>query len=574
GRSRVEVVQLAEAEKIVGGAVADTSAARGIAGTMTLNGTAVTIAATDSLRDIQGKINALNSGATPSGITATLQTEGGTSGRLVLTRDGGGSAGITIGESGAGGVARELGLVDTRSKPISSATMTAAAALGLVTAVEPAVIRVGGRTISVDLAVESITTIAAKINAAGGSAGVEQEAFGNQTRYRLVVDGNVQAVEGSTKSADIVAALGFAVGDTGTVRQTVQSGVFATGPGGVWTVDGVPVTLGVGDAINIRGMRGDGTAVNVGMVLQNGDSFQSIIDRMNDPVNGFNSGARPARAQQGDDGRIRLTDSSGGASRLAMTMTFTRADGTTGTLTSSSVAVAGRAREAVAGKDAVIRVDGREVVRSSNTIADAVSGVTLTLQNAEPGTTVDVVVDRDTAATTAAVQKLVDSYNALRGYATDQRTNGGPLANEGALRRVVDSFTGALRTKVAANGTYPQLSTIGLSLSKEGVLTFDATAFRTALGARPSEVEALFGFTGAGNALSVAADNVTRFGNGTADAQVKSIDTAKVGLKRKEEDATARVEARRLRMVERFARMEDALVTLRQQQGTISQLNK
>jgi flagellar hook-associated protein 2 len=584
GRSRVEVVQLAEAEKLVGSAVADSAASRGIAGTLTLNGTAVTIAATDSLRDIQGKINALNTGATPSGITATIQGEGGTAGRLVLTRDGGGSAGITVGESG-GGVARELGLVDTRSKPISSATLSAAAALGLTTTVQPAQIAVGDKLITVDLAVESITAIAAKINAAGGSAGVDQEAFGSETRHRLVVDGNVSAVAGNADSATIVSALGLAAGDAGVVRQTIQTGVLSASGGGTATastplvglrLDGVSAGLSVGDSINIRGMRGDGTAVSVGLVVQAGDTLQTLLAQINGSpsTNGFLASMRPATAQLGSDGRIRMTDSTGGTSRLALSLGITRADGTTGTLGTAAVAVSGRPREAAAGKDAIIRVDGREIVRTSNTIADAITGVTLTLQNAEPGTSIDVVVDRDVTATTAAVQKLVDSYNALRGYMNDQRVLGGPLGTDGSLRRLVDGFTAALRTKVTTNGTYQQLATVGVALSKDGVLGLDAAAFRTALGSRPTEVEALFGFTGAATALSTAADNVTRFGSGVADAQVKSIDTAKAGLQRKETDAQARVEARRLRMVERFSRMEEALVQLRQQQGTITSLNK
>src|SRR5262249_36500467 len=148
-----------------------------------------------------------------------------------------------------GGAARELGFLDSRSKPISSATAAAAAALGLSVYPQPATIRVGTVTITADLATESIASIAAKINAAGGSASVESEQYGNETRYRLVTDGNVPAVLGDPNSQAVVDALGFAAGQAGAVRQTVQSGAFT---------DGSNATAGA--ATSLVGLKVDGVS--------------------------------------------------------------------------------------------------------------------------------------------------------------------------------------------------------------------------------------------------------------------------------------------------------------------------
>ena len=62
GRYRVEVLQLADTAKIAGHAVADTTAARALTGSMAINGTSITLVPADTLVDIRTKINDANLG--------------------------------------------------------------------------------------------------------------------------------------------------------------------------------------------------------------------------------------------------------------------------------------------------------------------------------------------------------------------------------------------------------------------------------------------------------------------------------------------------------------------------------
>lgn len=586
GKYRVEVLQLADAAKLSGGSAADVGAARGLEGTFSINGREVTIAATDTLRTIQGKINSTNTGSSPSGVTASIVSEGGTAGRLVLTSTAKTSAGISI-TDGTGGMARELGFLDSRSKPVSLATQSVAAAMGMSVFPQPAQIRVGNTVITADLSTDSLSSIAARINAAGGAASVEPEQFGDQTRYRLAVEGNVSAIDGNSDSADIVAALGFAAGEPGKIRQTSQSPVLTDGNGDPVTsassltslgVGGTSSGLNVGDAINIRGTRGDGTPITFGLVVQNGDTVQTLLDRFNNATTGFKSGTRTATAGLGEDGRIRLTDDTGGQSRLAFSMSVVRADGTTGTIGASSVSVTGRARELQEGREAVILVDGREVRRASNTITDAINGVTLNLTTAEPGTAIDVSIDRDQKTSQEAIQKFVDSYNAIRQFFDEQRQPESALYANSSLRRVVESFTDALRTRVSSNETYSSLAVSGLALDRNGLLTVDATKLSNALASKPEELEALFGFSGVGTAFVNATDEATRFSTGTISTQITSIDNSTVSLRRKETDARNRLDLRRDSLVAQYTRMEEALARLKSQSsgllGTINALQQ
>jgi len=572
GRYRVEVLQLADTAKLGGSSVADTTAARGLTGSMSINGTSIDIVGTESLADIRTKINDAN-----IGVTAAIVSEGGTAGRLVLTAKTAGASGVTI-TDGTGGMARELGFLDTRSKPVSQANLAAAAALGLAVYPQPASIRVGNTVITADLATESIASIAAKINAAGGAASVESEAYGSETRYRLVVDGNVTAVDGDANSQAVIDALGFAAGTAGSVKQTVQTPVYTDAADAVAGAStsliglkfgGSASNLAVGDAINIRGMRGDGTAVTIGLVVGASDTMQTLLDKVNDATTGFGSGSRTATAALGSDGRIRLTDDTGGASRLSLSMSVTHADGTTGSLGSASTSVAGRSRELQVGQDAVIRVDGREITRSTNNITDAIAGVTLALSTAEPGTEIDVTIDRDVKGTVDSVQKFVDSYNEIRKFFDEQRVADAPLYADTLLRGVVTTFQDALRTDVSSNSTYNKLTLAGVTLDRNGILTFNQDTFKTALADKPSEIEALFGFTGVGQAFVTATDNATQFGVGTISAQLKNINQNTILLKKRETDAQKRIELKREQLVAQFTRMEEAMSRLTSQSSSL-----
>ena len=573
GRYRVEVLQVAETAKIGGATASDTAAARGLVGTFSVNGSSISVVATDSLTAIRDKINQAN-----AGVSASIVSEGGTAGRLVVTSAASGSAGITIGD-GSQGLARELGFLESRSRAIPSAIMAAAAAMGMSVIPQPATIRVGNVTITADLSTQSLMVIAAKINAAGGSATVQSEVFGNETRYRLLTDGNVTAVAGDADSQAVIDALGFAAGGYGGVPQTVQTAIIgdaggsaasATTPLTALTVGGSAPGLSAGDAINIRGTRGDGTAVTYGLVVQAGDTVQTLLDRINDGTSGFGAGSRPATATLGADGRIRLTDDVAGVSRLSLSLSIARADGTTGTLASTTTAIAGRSREQQQGRDAVVVVDGQSYTRSTNTLTDVVPGVTLSLRQAEVGTPVELDVSRDEAGATSTAKQLVEAYNAVAAFFDEQRVVGAPLYADSSLRRLMGSFTEALRTEVSGNGTYSRAANVGMALDRNGRLTLDEAAFRSALADKPSEVTSLFSSTGIGGAFVTSTDNATRFGIGAISVSVNNIASDVAKLRGREAEATRRIEARRAQLVEQFTRMEEAMSRLQAQGGSLA----
>lgn len=570
GTYKVEVMQLAQAAKVSGSAMTSSSTALGFTGDFAINGTTINVGSTDSLNDIRTKINDANTGATPTGVTATILSNGTGGGRLVLTRDSAGGNGINLTE-GAGGLTRELGFVDSRSKTVSSTMAAIASALGLVTVPPPATMRVNGQTISVDLSTDSIASIVSKINAAGGQATIEPSNNGDTPGYQISTDGNVTANPSDSNSQAVIDALGFAAGSFTAVRQSVTSQGFTDGANATATastlltdlkIGGVASGLVAGDSINVRGMRGDGTAVTTGVTIDPGETLQTLLDKLNDATTGFGAGARPASAVLGSDGAIHLTDNTGGDSRLSMTLTAVKASGASSTLATTTVSTVGRQREVSKSQNAELRVDGVLLSRSSNTVTDAVGGVTMSLQNAQPGEVIDVVVSKDQANGVKAIQAFADAYNNVVKFFEEQRQPDAALYGNSSLRSTVANFTQSLRTSVSSNATYSTLSVMGLSLNRYGQLDANATTIKSALDAKPLEIEALFGVNGVGGAFVTATDNATRFGTGAISTQTLSIDSSVRTLRTRADEAARRVEIRRLDLISRYAQMESTLSAL------------
>jgi len=114
GTYQVEVLDIARAEKLSGGAFASGSTPLWLpAGDFAVNGVKIGITAADTLSSIRDKINAVNSGTNASGVTATVLGTTNGSSRLVLSSDNAGARGIELLDSASSnGVLQQLGLVD------------------------------------------------------------------------------------------------------------------------------------------------------------------------------------------------------------------------------------------------------------------------------------------------------------------------------------------------------------------------------------------------------------------------------------------------------------------------------
>ena len=145
--------------------------------------------------------------------------------------------------------------------------------------------------------------------------------------------------------------------------------------------------------------------------------------------------------------------------------------------------------------------------RESNVVNDVVSGVTLTLN--KEGGPVKIGVTTDAATVTENVKAVVTAYNALASFVdaqseVSQDTTGsdgdvttGPLAFDTTVRTIMDGLRNAISSKVdGLSGDYSLLAETGLSSTKDGTLSLDASKLADALASDEEGVSQLFGGLG------------------------------------------------------------------------------
>ena len=74
----------------------------------------------------------------------------------------------------------------------------------------------------------------------------------------------------------------------------------------------------------------------------------------------------------------------------------------------------------LAAQDAIVRLDGVEVTRATNSFSDLIAGVQIDLKSAKPDVPVSVGVSRPVAAISQGVQDFVAAYNELLGMIAEQ----------------------------------------------------------------------------------------------------------------------------------------------------------
>lgn len=169
---------------------------------------------------------------------------------------------------------------------------------------------------------------------------------------------------------------------------------------------------------------------------------------------------------------------------------------------------------ATTGTNASLRVDGVTVSRSSNVIGDLIEGLELTLK--QPTTAAaTITVSRDDAAVVSKIQALVDSANTLVNTVKRQTATSGTVSGRGILAgdSTAVGLLDQIRNVVAGgitgtDGVTRSASKLGISLTRDGSLTFDAAKLRASLTDDPAAVTAMLGRGGSSAVSNVSLSSV------------------------------------------------------------------
>jgi len=192
-------------------------------------------------------------------------------------------------------------------------------------------------------------------------------------------------------------------------------------------------------------------------------------------------------------------------------LTVDFAAGTTGFADGDSFTIDVFVPELQQAQNAILRVDGIQVSRSSNTIDDVLDDVTLNLLEVSESTGT-ITIDTSTEDVTAAIRSFVTAYNSLvaavdelTAYDVDSDTAAALFGDattrsvKSALQSMISGGLGA-----GAESAYNNLGQIGISLENDGTLTIDATELNEALEDNFDDVVKLFSAS-----LESQSDNIT-----------------------------------------------------------------
>jgi flagellar hook-associated protein 2 len=185
--------------------------------------------------------------------------------------------------------------------------------------------------------------------------------------------------------------------------------------------------------------------------------------------------------------------------------------------------------EVVTALDASLTVNGIAITSASNTITEAIQGVTLTLKS-PTSTPATLTIARDTAAINTAATSFVDTYNALASQLKSRSAYGSAgsatpvLSGDTTVRQMQDQLRGIFNTP-ASGGTLSYLSEVGISIQTDSTLKLDSSKFSTAIADNFSDVSNLFSSaTGFATRLNTWATSVVQPG-GLIDTRTTSLNT-------------------------------------------------
>jgi flagellar hook-associated protein 2 len=208
-----------------------------------------------------------------------------------------------------------------------------------------------------------------------------------------------------------------------------------------------------------------------------------------------------------------ITDSSG--SRLSIVSGTSGAAGQLAISSTLSGASAGSIsfQTGQTGLDATLTVDGVSITSPSNTVTNAIPGVTFQLLSSPLNTPVQVQITNNTTDIATAMSSFVSAYNAVVKDITTQAGknssgNPEPLYGSPTMSLLQSSLTGSL-FGTAASGAISNITQLGLTVNSDGTLTLDSNALNSALNTSFVDVTGFLQNTGSfGQTMATTLNNL------------------------------------------------------------------
>ena len=284
----------------------------------------------------------------------------------------------------------------------------------------------------------------------------------------------------------------------------------------------------------------DGTSKDISLTTD-----QTSLTGMRDAINGASAGVSASIIKVADGSyRLSLTASKTGEANAVTSIsvsgdeTLNNIVGFDSTKVDTDTGEGNPMSVSVQAQDAELTVNNVKITNSSNTISDALEGITLNLNDTTSGNQT-LTIAQDTSKATSAISNfvtayntLLDQFNTLTKYtavdvgADTQDSSNGALVGDSTLRSIQTQIKSML-TNASSTSTYKTLAQIGITSDPTtGELTLDSDKLSTELTKDPDGIKQMIVGDGKTTGITTAlATNLTSWLSSTG-----SIQSAKDGV--------------------------------------------
>ena len=283
----------------------------------------------------------------------------------------------------------------------------------------------------------------------------------------------------------------------------------------------------------------NGKATNINVNVNSGDSNSTVMSNIAAALNAADIGVNASVVNDTNStARLVFTSENSGSENAInvadVTGNLLQDVGWTSSVisgrTASTAKAGGFVNSLVNSLDANFTLDGIPITRSSNTVNDVLTGVTLNLEGTQLLTDdpITLTIAPDTSAIQSTVQNFINSYNTLISSLNQNMTDTtssssssssgsssttvtrAPLAGDVTFMNLQMSLQNILMSPVssAKNGNPNSLNAVGITLNSDGTLSLgDQSTFTSALTSNPAAVSDLFNST---NGVAVQLDSLVK----------------------------------------------------------------
>lgn len=354
--------------------------------------------------------------------------------------------------------------------------------------------------------------------------------------------------------------------------QQISSGAFAEGAASV--VGTGTLTLSLGD----RSFQVE--------ITEAGSTLADIRDAINAAAD--NVGVWATLVQGSDGSRLVLSSSATGAANT-ITVAQSGGDGGLAQLEYSESSPGSYAVIKVA-QDAIVNIANAQTISASNTIENAIDGVTLTLKQptSEESGLVTLTVGYDQTAVATRIKSFVTAYNALVSQVTKLRSydtitgTAGPMLGDSLLNGIEAELRRTLSSAVPDQAPeFATLAAVGITTQLDGTLGVDETKLQKALSGNFEAVGKLFGSQDGIAARLFAQVDARLKSDGALETRGKNLVDQQRAITKRTDDLEARMLVIQQAYLRQFTRLDTLLSQLQvtssylsQQIDSLSNLNK